>query len=190
MLPMAEPCVDVAVDVTFLRMDAPPTAAPRPLPEGMRIERVARPSVPFYRYLYNTVGEPWLWWMRRAAPDGEIAALMAHPLIGVHVLYGGGEPLGFYELDARSPGAANLSYFGLMPWTIGRGLGRAFLRLAVDDCWALGRPVVTVNTCTADHPRALPTYLAIGFRRLRTVREVWPVPIRLGLRIPEHLRLG
>ena len=189
-LPMAEPCVDVAVEVTFLRMDAPPASPARPLPEGMRVERVARASVPFYRYLYNTVGEPWLWWMRRAASDQEIASLMAHPQISVHVLYGNGEPQGFYELDMRGASAANLSYFGLMPWAIGRGTGRAFLRHAVDACWASGKTLVTVNTCTADHPRALPSYLAAGFRKLRTLREVWPVPVRLGMRIPDHLRIG
>ena len=50
-----------------------------------------------------------------------------------------------------------------------------------------GRPAVTVNTCTADHPRALPAYVSAGFQRLRTVREVWPVPTRLGLTIPPHL---
>jgi hypothetical protein len=49
---------------------------------------------------------------------------------------------------------------------------------------------MTVNTCTADHPRALPNYLAAGFARLRTVREVWQVPHRLGLNIPPRLRLA
>ena len=90
-LSMAEPCVEVAVDVTFLRMDAPPVDRPRALPEGMTVETLPRCSVPFYRYLYDTVGGPWLWWMRRAAGDAEIAALLAHPAISVHVLYGGGE---------------------------------------------------------------------------------------------------
>ena len=46
---------------------------------------------------------------------------------------------------------------------------------------------MTVNTCTADHARALPTYLRAGFRPLRQVREIWDVPTRLGLRIPAHL---
>jgi hypothetical protein len=47
-----------------------------------------------------------------------------------------------------------------------------------------------VNTCTADHPRALPNYLKAGYRKLRTVREEWPLPVSLGLRIPQHLLLG
>ena len=48
---------------------------------------------------------------------------------------------------------------------------------------------LTVNTCTADHPRALPGYLRAGFRPLRAVREVWDVPNQLGLSIPERLRV-
>jgi len=46
---------------------------------------------------------------------------------------------------------------------------------------------VTVNTCTADHPRALPTYLKTGFRILRAVPELWEVPRSLGLVIPPGL---
>jgi hypothetical protein len=59
----------------------------------------------------------------------------------------------------------------------------------VDAAWAEAPRVLTVNTCTADHPRALPNYIAAGFRVLRTVREVWPVPNRLGLPIPDRLRV-
>ena len=178
---------EVTVDVTFLRMDTPPGDPPRPLPPEARVEYARHCSVPFYRYLYDTVGEPWLWWMRRTASDAELAALLAMPAISVHVLMQDGEPAGFYELDRRNPHAVNLAYFGLMPWAIGSGLGRAFLRHAIDTAWAAGKPAVTVNTCTADHPRALPAYVAAGFQRLRTVREVWPVPRRLGLQVPPHL---
>jgi hypothetical protein len=47
---------------------------------------------------------------------------------------------------------------------------------------------MTLNTCTADHPRALPNYLAAGFREVRRVQETWDIPRRLGLQVPEHLR--
>ncbi len=188
----AEATITVAVDVTFLRMDAPPDDAPvRPLPRGVQVVRVQpRCAVPFYRFLYNTVGQDYLWWLRRAAPDAEIAAILAHPAVSVHVLYAGGQPAGFYELDRRAPHGINLSYFGLMPFAVGKRLGAPFLRHAVDAAWAEGPRALTVNTCTADHPRALPGYLAAGFRKLRTVREIWPVPVRLGLRVPERLRVG
>jgi len=183
----AEPVARLQVQVTFLRMDAPPTSPAPALPGDARVESVRHCSVPFYRYLYNTVGEPWLWWMRRSATDAELAGLLAHPSVSLHVLTRDGEPVGFYELDHRAGQAVNLSYFGLVPWAIGTGLGAAFLRHAVDDAWRIGLPAVTVNTCNADHPRALPGYLAAGFRKLRAIEEVWPVPLSLGMRIPAHL---
>jgi GNAT superfamily N-acetyltransferase len=145
--------------------------------------------VPFYRYLYDTVGRDWVWWLRRTVPDAEIASLLARSDISIHVLYRGGEPAGFYELERRGEAGINLAYFGLMPHAIGNGIGRALLRQAIDTAWAERPRALTVNTCTADHPRALPNYISAGFRPLRTVREVWPVPNRLGLRIPDRLRI-
>ncbi|WP_135467063.1 GNAT family N-acetyltransferase [Crenalkalicoccus roseus] len=185
-----EAVVPVAVDVTFLRMDRPPRDPAPALPADARVERLARCTVRFYRYLYDTVGHDYVWWLRRTLSDAELAALLADPVISVHVLYRGGEPAGFYELDRRNRPAVNLAYFGLLPHAIGQGLGRAFLRHAVDAAWAEGARAVTVNTCTADHPRALPNYRAAGFVTLRTVRELWRVPVRLGLPIPERLRAG
>ena len=181
--------IRVAVTVTFLRMDQAPADPAPPLPEGSRIVRLPRPTVSFYRYLYDTVGGAYVWWLRRVTPDEQLAALLADPAIGIHVLYQDDEPAGFFELDARGRGAVNLSYFGLLPHAVGQRAGRAFLRTAVDAAWALGPRLVTVNTCTADHPRALTTYLRTGFRPVRTVREIWDVPARLGLPIPDHLRV-
>ena len=190
MVAAREAVTRVAVDVTFLRMDAPPADRPLLLPDGASVVRLARCSVPFYRYLYDTVGAEWVWWLRRTVPDSEIAGLVARPDVSIHVLYQGGEPAGFYELERRGGEAGiNLSYFGLMPHAIGQGVGKALLRHAVDAAWAERPRTLTVNTCTADHPRALPNYIAAGFRVLRTLREVWPVPNRLGLRIPDRLRV-
>ena len=187
-LAAVEPAIRVAVEVTFLRMSAPPGEPGPGLPHGARIETAVRCTVPFYRYLYNTVGGDYVWWLRRAAADVEIATILADPHVSIHVLYSEGAPAGFFELEQRpSIGTANIAYFGLLPHAVGQGLGRAFLRAAVDAAWATGCGAVTVNTCTADHPRALPNYLAAGFVRLRTVREVWPVPVRLGLKVPERL---
>ncbi|HWX51487.1 MAG TPA: GNAT family N-acetyltransferase [Roseomonas sp.] len=187
-LAAVEPAIRVAVDVTFLRMPAPPGEPGPALPPDTRLEKVARCTVPFYRYLYNTVGGEYVWWLRRASSDAEIAAALADPHVAIHVLYRNGAPAGFFELEQRpGMGTTNIAYFGLLPHAVGQGLGRAFLRAAVDAAWATGCGAVTVNTCTADHPRALPNYLAAGFVRLRTVREVWPVPVRLGLKVPERL---
>ena len=184
---LRQPGARAAVTVTFLRMDTRPAASARPLPVDARLVRLAHPSLPFYRFLYETVGGPYLWWLRRAMPDRELALLLADAAVSVHALYQNGEPAGFFELERRISGT-NLSYFGLMPHVVGQGLGAAFLRAAVDTAWAGGATGMTVNTCTADHPAALPNYLRAGFRPTRSVREIWDIPARLGLAVPGHLR--
>jgi GNAT superfamily N-acetyltransferase len=181
--------VRVGVTVTFLRMDQPPAGPARAFPAEATPVRVEPCSVPFYRYLYSGVGAAHVWWLRRAASDAELAALLGDPQIAITVLYVHGEPSGFHELDARAWPDVNISYFGLMPHAVGRGLGSVFLRHAVDEAWRSGARGITVNTCTADSPRALPTYLRAGFRPVRHVREIWNVPVSLGLKIPPGLQV-
>ena len=179
----------IAVMVTFLRQEQPPAPAPIELPPHSGIVRVHKPTVGFYRYLYDTVGAQYAWWLRRTMPQAQLAALITAPGVSLHVLYQGNEPAGFFELDARAVHTVNLSYFGLLPHAIGGGLGATLLRVAMATAWAHKPRALTVNTCTADHPRALPNYLRAGFMPVRTAREIWDVPDHLGLQMPEHLRV-
>ncbi|MDQ2803623.1 MAG: GNAT family N-acetyltransferase, partial [Pseudomonadota bacterium] len=114
-----EPVARVAVVVTFLRMNRPHVDPSPALPTACQVVRVQSCSVPFYRFLYDTVGADYLWWLRRTVPVQELAALLRDPLVSIHVLYAGGEPAGFFELDGRAWPDVNLSYFGLMPHAIG-----------------------------------------------------------------------
>ncbi len=177
----------VAVTVTFLRMDRAPSDPSPSLPTSCQVVRASACTVGFYRYLYDTVGAAHVWWLRRTMSHSDLASLLGDPRVGVHVLYCAGEPAGFFELDARFWPDVNLSYFGLLPHAIGRGFGYPLLRHAVEAAWRQGARGMTVNTCTADHPRALPTYLRAGFHPLRQVREIWDVPVRLGMKIPPRL---
>jgi GNAT superfamily N-acetyltransferase len=176
------------VTVTFLRMERPPTEPAPAFPEGVEVHTLQSCSVQHYRRLYNTVGGPYLWWLRRIMPDMELAGLLARSAVSIHVVSVGGVEAGFYELDTSYWPAVNLSYFGLMPHAVGQGFGRAFLRHAIDTAFAKGARALTVNTCTADHPRALPAYQRAGFRVVRSVAEEWDIPISLGLKMPPHLR--
>jgi GNAT superfamily N-acetyltransferase len=186
---MSGPATRIAVTVTFLRQEGRPNRVASPLPPETRLVRLPHPTVAFYRYLYDTVGARYVWWLRRTLPDSQLAELLAAPGVSLYVLYRQEEPAGFFELDARTGSTVNIAYFGLLPHVIGQGLGRKLLDAAIAVCWAKAPLGVTVNTCTADHPAALPTYLRAGFHAVRTVREVWDVPNRLGLTIPSHLRL-
>ncbi len=186
---MPEAVIRVGVTVTFLRMEARPFAMAPDLPDNAEVVQERQCSVERYRFLYNTVGNDYVWWLRRILPDNQLAALLRDPRVAIHVLHVDGEPAGFYELDRSGWPAVNLSYFGLLPTAIGHGMGFAFLRHAVDTAWAMRPRMVSVNTCSADHPRALPTYLRAGFRPVRQVWEEWNVPSRLGLPIPPALRI-
>src|SRR5580658_11203889 len=122
-----EPSETITVTVTFLRMDHPPLSFPPVIPGTTRTERAITPTVGFYRYLYNTVGADYVWWLRRTLSDDDLRLLLRDPLVTLHVLYADGEPAGFFELDARGWTDVNLSYFGLLPHAVGRGVGYPFL---------------------------------------------------------------
>ena len=150
--------------VTYLEMfeRPPPLAGPPPLGK-LALMRAESCTVSFYRYLYETVGTPWIWFERRLWSDEALAAVLAKPTTEIFVLYAGGVPAGFFELDAAQPRETLLCYFGLMPESIGRQFGPFLLNAAIERAWS--RPIgrFWVHTCTFDHPRALPLYQRAGF---------------------------
>ena len=85
----------------------------------------------------------------------------------IYVLYLDGAPAGFFEIDRSRHEATDLAYFGMMDHATGRGLGRWFLGRAIETCWIPETVKVTVNTCTLDHPAALPLYQKMGFQAVR-----------------------
>jgi GNAT superfamily N-acetyltransferase len=194
MLDYSRPAAGEATDravvmVVFMRMNSRPPAPPVSLPAAVTLAP-ERLDVAAYRRLYNDVGTPWLWWLRRVMPDALLARHLANPAVAIHVLRINGEPAGFFETESTTWPDINLNYFGLRPNAIGLGLGKQMLNAAIASVFT-GTPGLrglTVNTCTADHPRALPNYLAAGFTEIRRVREIWDIPTRLGLTIPTHLR--
>jgi GNAT superfamily N-acetyltransferase len=168
--------------ITHLEMLAPPATPPLPAPRnGLDIEQAVRPTVSFYRYLYNTVGEPWLWGDRRKLSDAELAAIVQHPAVEVYVLWVHGVPAGYAELDGRVEGEVELAYLGLIPEFIGQKLGPYLLDWAIRTAWARDPRRVWVHTCTLDHPGALAMYERAGFRVFERETEVGDDPRALGL---------
>lgn len=177
------------VTVVFLQMLSPPSRPPTALPSGVNV-RCEPIGVEAYRQLYREVGSSWLWWLRNMMSDKVLAKHLASGAVGVHQLLVEGEVAGFFELDAGYRPTVNLNYFGLLPRFIGRGLGWTLLNYAVDTAFKNASSVrrMSVNTCNADHPRALPNYLAAGFCEYRRADEAWDIPVRLGFKIPDHLK--
>src|SRR5579859_6056645 len=142
--------------ITYLEMHARPTMPPVPVPSGkLALMRAEDCTVSFYRYLYETVGTPWLWYERRLIDDAVLAAQITKPTTEIFVLYVGGVPAGYFELDAASPHETELRYFGLVPEFIGRGLGPFLLQAAIERAWERAISRLWVHTRRFDHPKAL-----------------------------------
>ncbi|WP_340119746.1 GNAT family acetyltransferase [Pelagibius sp. 7325] len=163
----------VRFTITYLEMTARPAIAPvhPPIKTKFALMLAERPTVAFYRYLYNTVGGDWRWWLRRQMSDEELAGILADDRVEVFVLYVDGAPAGYFELDRREEPTIDLAYFGLMPHVVGRGLGRFLLYSAIEQAWSYDPERLTVNTNTMDHPRALPLYQKMGFVPYRQEEE-------------------
>jgi GNAT superfamily N-acetyltransferase len=154
----------IPMTVTFLEMNAKPAVLPPPHPKGkLALLRCEKPSTHFYRYLYDTIGADYYWVDRKRLDPDSLAAVIQDPLNRLYVLYADGSPTGMAELDLRKAGAANISYFGLMPESVGKRLGYFFLYHTCMNAWLEPIQRLTVNTCTLDHPRALPLYQRMGF---------------------------
>ncbi len=118
----------------------------------------------FYRYLYEHVGKPHHWLLRRNLDDETLAAQIHDEATEIEVLYADGSPAGFFELDLSDlPERVEIRYFGLVPEFQGRGLGRFFISCAIHAAWAHDPHIVTINTNTLDSPRALQLYQKMGF---------------------------
>jgi len=186
-LPNAVPIGRVPSVVTWLELLAPPRRPPLqpPLP-GTEIVRALEPTVHFYRYLYDTVGGPWLWTRRRLLDDATLAGLIRAPTTDLRVLWVHGVPAGYVELDMAELPDIKLAYFGLVPEFTGKGLGRYLLDWAIRHGFAKGAGRLHLDTCDLDHPRALATYEAAGFEAYD--RSDRFETLLAGMCLPTHAR--
>ena len=171
--------------ITYLEMLERPAGRRFPAPlDKLALMRAEDCTVSFYRYLYDTVGEPWLWIERRIIDDAALAAQIHRPTIEIFVLYARGVPAGFFELDTAAPRETKLCYFGLIPDFIGRRFGPYLLQAAIDRAWS--RPIdrFWLHTSTFDHPKALGVYQRAGFVVYARRAVSFVDPRRLGI-LPE-----
>jgi len=163
------------------RPQSPPGLSPRvlsPLREGLQIRPVPRPDPDWYRGLFRSIGEPWLWYSRLRLSDAHLTAIIHDPQVSIWSLSAvdpGGERVsdeGLLELDFREPGACELAFFGLSVALTGRGVGRHLMAHAIAEAWA--RPIERfwVHTCTLDHPAALGFYIRSGFVPIKRQIEI------------------
>ena len=171
------PAGHVGTVVTFLEMRARPPLRPFP-PSPLRLERWKQPDAAKYRLLFRRVGAPWLWYSRLVMDDERLLAEMAE----VHAVTDrAGVEVGMLELDFRVPGECLIRFLGLVPELAGKGHGKWLFAQAMGLGWRAGVERVHVNTCSLDHPAALPSYIRAGFTPYRRAFESFPDPRLLGV---------
>jgi len=150
--------------VTYLEQTARPKLFV-PMPVNLQVALMQQTEMPlhFYRYLQYRIGRDYHWVSRLRLNDAELGKILHDDATSISVLYLNGAPAGFFELSNKDPEIVSLEYFGTMQEAQGLGLGRWFLLQAIEAAWNLNPLKVTVNTCTLDHPAALPLYQKLGF---------------------------
>ena len=171
---IAVPAAELATVVTTLEMTARPALRPLP-PSPLRLARWEQCDPDKYRTLFRRVGAPWLWYSRLVMEDAALRRIIHDPQVAVHAVQDAqGIEVGMLELDFREAGQCGLAYVGLVPELTGRGNGRWLMANALALGWRKGIERLWVNTCTLDHPSALPFYRASGFVAVRRTIETFP----------------
>ncbi|MEQ1944509.1 GNAT family N-acetyltransferase [Mesorhizobium sp. VNQ89] len=170
----------IEVTVTFLEMQRQPAHYPHP-PANINIALMKTRDMPlhFYRYLMDRVGRKWQWVNVLRLDDEELEAKIRKPGRDIRVLYIDGAPAGFFDINPYSADETEIAYFGMMEHVTGMGLGRWFLGAAIEAAWATNPRQIVVQTCTLDHPAALPLYQKLGFSPVGQKNEmVHPLPFQ------------
>lgn len=161
----------VEVTTTYLEMRAP-TQHKRTATDRNLILAVEGNELELRRTYYRvSAGQLWrsVGWT-----EAEWSGWVTNPEALVRLIQVDGETAGIAELKVERSGDVEIVTFGLVPEFVGRGLGAPAPTLVVDWAWSLARdeenesPRVWLHTCTQDHPRALPNYLAAGYEVFRT----------------------
>ena len=119
------------------------------------------------------MGRAWQWVSRKAMSDESLEKIIRDPNVEIFVLYVGGVPAGYIELDVRKPKDIEILFYGLMKEFMGKGLGSYLLNWALAYVWNEKKPDrLWVHTCDLDSPKALSVYLKAGFKKYDEQTEV------------------
>ncbi len=137
----------------------------KPQIDGFLITEAKVKQYQYNRFFYESVGADWAWQDKLKWDISEWKQYAERDTLHLFVGYYQGSPAGYYELEEQAEGNVEISYFGLMPAFIGKGLGGYLLTNALENAWMLaGTTRVWVHTCSLDHPGALQNYKARGMK--------------------------
>ncbi len=163
----------VSYEVSYLSMDSCPKFDWPLFNENHIIEVKENQSisVDFFLSIYERVGKNYEWTDQFLKDRQEVQSFIENKHVQFFELYFDGSLAGFFVLDFRVNSTCDLSYFGLIPDYIGKGLGSFMLRYAILTAWNKDINKMLVNTNTLDHERALALYKKNGFQTIRVEKH-------------------
>ena len=155
--------------ITTLEMKKPAIHGPVMMPFNIKIHllRAEKPTLSFYRYMYNTIGERSLWWERREMLDAALLEIIQDPKVEIYVIYADGVPAGMIELDCRNETEIDIPYFGMIEEHVGRGLGVYLVDWATRRAWQHEPTKITTKVTNLDMRYTVRFFQKAGFEPVR-----------------------
>lgn len=140
----------------------------KPKPDGFDVLEAEIKHYKFNKFLYQLVGEGWAWNDKDSFSDQQWREYAEDENLRTWVAYTRGSISGYFELERQPNSDLEITYFGLVPGMIGKGLGGYLLTYAIKSAWAWGDTKrIWLHTCSLDHASALNNYKARGFEVYR-----------------------
>ncbi len=122
------------------------------------------------------VGLPWRWYSRFKWTIRDWDEYFTSNRVKTYLGFEGKKLAGYYELEFTEKRNAEIKFFGVFPYYMGRGLGGMLLSHAVESARKNNAERVWLHTCSNDSDAALGNYLARGFRIFREEEKFENVP--------------
>lgn len=156
----------------YLEMCSPTSFSPKKDSMGLELTFINPPNPELNRRFYCEVGTLWKWTDRLVWNEENWEEYTCRDSLLTWVGKLNGKEVGYFELESQDNGNIEVVLFGLLPDSIGKGLGAAFLSLCIESAWCIpGAKRVWLHTCTLDHKHALDNYLKRGFKLYKTDSE-------------------
>lgn len=160
------------VKTFYLEMRSPDEINAKDKPDEITVLEAEIKEFRFNRYLYQLVGERWIWNDKLSLSDDDWRQYAENDNLRTWVAYVNGTIAGYYELQKQPEQNVEIVYFGLAPKFLNQGLGGYLLTHALESAWQWGETErVWVHTCTLDHKSALANYQARGLKVYKTETE-------------------
>lgn len=151
--------------IAFLEMARKPDRWPD-FKEGFEVCLAAK-DWRINRDWYRRVGGEWEWTDRLKRTEAQWREYVESENLQTWIASFEGVECGYFEL-LREGDEVRIVLLGLDQDFIGKGLGGSLLGAALEQAWTGNTARVFLDTCSKDHPNALPNYLRYGFRIIRT----------------------